>query len=63
MTLLVYFVILAVTTLTFGSPFAGPSFTDLPYYFTLAAWNTTLPNANKTGVPLVLGQNGASSLV
>ncbi|KAI5885546.1 uncharacterized protein SCHCODRAFT_01193880 [Schizophyllum commune H4-8] len=27
----------------------------LPYEFTLAALNTTLPNANDTGVPLVLG--------
>ena len=27
----------------------------LPYNFTLAAVNTTLPNANDTGVPLVLG--------
>ncbi|KAL1694005.1 hypothetical protein GGG16DRAFT_122851 [Schizophyllum commune] len=27
----------------------------LPYSFTLAALNTTLPNANDTGVPLVLG--------
>ncbi|KZT24166.1 hypothetical protein NEOLEDRAFT_1148798 [Neolentinus lepideus HHB14362 ss-1] len=26
--------------------------------FTLAALNTTLPNANSTGAPLVLGQNG-----
>ncbi|KAL0959058.1 hypothetical protein HGRIS_014358 [Hohenbuehelia grisea] len=34
---------------------------DLPYNFTLAAWNTTLPNTNSTGAPLVLGQNGATS--
>lgn len=27
--------------------------------FTLAAWNKTLPNANSTGVPLVLAQAGA----
>ncbi|KAI4525905.1 hypothetical protein K525DRAFT_289406 [Schizophyllum commune Loenen D] len=27
----------------------------LPYNFTLAALNTTLPNTNDTGVPLVLG--------
>ncbi|KAI5885535.1 uncharacterized protein SCHCODRAFT_02643722 [Schizophyllum commune H4-8] len=27
----------------------------LPYNFTLAALNTTLPNVNDTGVPLVLG--------
>jgi hypothetical protein len=30
----------------------------LPYNFTLSAINTTLPNANTTGAPLVLGQNG-----
>jgi len=34
----------------------------LPYNFTLAAVNTTLPNANLTGVPLVLGQNGVCVL-
>ncbi|KAL1694001.1 hypothetical protein GGG16DRAFT_110613 [Schizophyllum commune] len=28
---------------------------SLPYNFTLAALNTTLPNVNDTGVPLVLG--------
>ncbi|KIM43838.1 hypothetical protein M413DRAFT_68669 [Hebeloma cylindrosporum] len=33
----------------------------LPYNFTLAAVNVTLPNANQTGAPLVLGQDGASS--
>jgi hypothetical protein len=32
---------------------------DVTYNFTLAAYNKTLPNANDTGVPLVLGQNGA----
>ncbi|KAL1714970.1 hypothetical protein EV715DRAFT_208513 [Schizophyllum commune] len=31
------------------------SLKTLPYSFTLAALNTTLPNANDTGVPLVLG--------
>lgn len=30
--------------------------------FTLAAWNTTLPNANATGVPLVLGPAGVAAL-
>jgi hypothetical protein len=30
----------------------------LPYNFTLAAVNVTLPNANLTGAPLVLGQDG-----
>ncbi|RDX40628.1 hypothetical protein OH76DRAFT_1412848 [Lentinus brumalis] len=34
---------------------------DTATNFTLAAWNTTLPNANNTGVPLVLGQAGAIS--
>lgn len=34
------------------------SSSSLPYNFTIAAVNTTLPNANLTGVPLVLGQNG-----
>ncbi|KDR79329.1 hypothetical protein GALMADRAFT_243321 [Galerina marginata CBS 339.88] len=33
----------------------------LPQNFTLSALNTTLPNANHTGAPLVLGQNGAST--
>ncbi|KAK0450326.1 uncharacterized protein EV420DRAFT_1621954 [Desarmillaria tabescens] len=31
----------------------------LSYKFTFAALNTSLPNANDTGVPLVLGQDGA----
>lgn len=38
----------------------------LPYNFTLAAVNVTLPNANQTGAPLVLGQGGTkfpSSLI
>lgn len=29
--------------------------------FTLAAWNTTLPNSNSTGAPLVLGEDGETS--
>ncbi|KAF8154470.1 hypothetical protein B0H34DRAFT_799253 [Crassisporium funariophilum] len=33
----------------------------LTYNFTLAAVNVSRPNANATGAPLVLGQNGASS--
>ncbi|KAJ3484818.1 hypothetical protein NLJ89_g11952 [Agrocybe chaxingu] len=33
----------------------------LRHNFTLAAVNVTLPNANRTGAPLVLGQNGAST--
>lgn len=27
--------------------------------FTLAAWNTSMPNANSTGAPLVLGYDSA----
>jgi hypothetical protein len=34
---------------------------NLPYQFTLSAYNLTLPNANSTGAPLVLGQAGAIS--
>lgn len=38
----------------------GSTATDTPASnFTLAALYTTLPNANTTGVPLVLGQDGA----
>ncbi|KAJ7100956.1 hypothetical protein B0H15DRAFT_899860 [Mycena belliarum] len=33
---------------------------DLPCKFSLAAWNVTRHNANSTGVPLVLGQDGAT---
>ncbi|KAJ7454409.1 hypothetical protein FB451DRAFT_1518019 [Mycena latifolia] len=33
---------------------------DLPCKFTLAAWNVNRPNANSTGVPLVLGQDSAT---
>ena len=33
---------------------------DTSFNFTLTALNTTLPNANSTGVPLVGGQNGAT---
>lgn len=29
--------------------------------FSLAAWNTTLPNSNNTGVPLVLASNNVNS--
>ncbi|KZT01926.1 uncharacterized protein LAESUDRAFT_730840 [Laetiporus sulphureus 93-53] len=38
----------------------GPGAFDTGYNFTLAAVNVTLPNANSTGAPLVLGQNGAA---
>lgn len=37
----------------------GPAVFDVVNNFTLAAFNTSLPNANDTGVPLVLGQAGA----
>jgi hypothetical protein len=37
----------------------GLTYDTLSYNFTLAAVNKTLSNANETGVPLVLGQNGA----
>jgi hypothetical protein len=33
--------------------------TTLPYQFTLAAFNLSLPNANGTGVPLVVASAGA----
>ncbi|KAH0578779.1 hypothetical protein H2248_002976 [Termitomyces sp. 'cryptogamus'] len=38
-----------------------PHLETLPYKFTLAAWNTSSSNDNTTGVPLVLGQNGATT--
>ncbi|CCL98476.1 uncharacterized protein FIBRA_00474 [Fibroporia radiculosa] len=38
----------------------GPGAFDIAHNFTLAALNTTLPNANATGAPLVLGQAGAT---
>jgi len=37
----------------------GVNITTLPYNFTLAAFNITLPNSNQTGAPLVLGEAGA----
>jgi len=40
---------------------ASISVGSLPYNFTLAALNLTLPNSNSTGAPLVLGQDGAIS--
>lgn len=36
------------------------TFETLPYNFTFAAVNKTLPNANSTGSPLVLGAGGAT---
>jgi hypothetical protein len=53
--------ILSLATVLFApSVYAGtiPSQSGLPYNFTLAALNSSLPNANSTGAPLVLGQNG-----
>lgn len=55
-----------LTSAALSSAFASSgevrvSFTDLAYNFTLSAWNTTLPNVNETGAPLVLGQNGKVS--
>ena len=37
---------------------AQSDLSTLCYNFTLAALNTTLPNANSTGAPLVLGEDG-----
>ena len=40
----------------------GDGSTDSPAYnFTLAAYNLTLPNANSTGAPLVLGYGRTST--
>ncbi|KAF8638633.1 hypothetical protein AX17_002058 [Amanita inopinata Kibby_2008] len=58
-TIAIIFSFLSIST--FAAPLAPMLLSDLPYNFTLSAWNTTLPNANSTGVPLVLGQNGASA--
>jgi len=56
MQLLLWFSLLCTVKVSLGQQ---ASETDLPNAFTLAAINTTLPNANQTGAPLVLGQNGA----
>jgi len=45
---------LSLVNIAFGQVSTG----FLPYNFTLAAVNVTLPNANLTGAPLVLGQDG-----
>ena len=37
----------------------GAGIFDIAYNFTLAAYNITLPNANSTGAPLVVGYGGA----
>ncbi|KAL1755007.1 hypothetical protein FB107DRAFT_275254 [Schizophyllum commune] len=52
-----FFVALALSL--FLAPTSLAQRKTLPYNFTLAAVNTTLPNANGTGVPLVLGSAGA----
>ncbi|PPR00685.1 hypothetical protein CVT24_000973 [Panaeolus cyanescens] len=41
-------------------PFETEALSSLRYNFRLAAVNSTLPNSNSTGVPLVLGQGGES---
>ncbi|KAL1699445.1 hypothetical protein EV121DRAFT_216199 [Schizophyllum commune] len=51
---LAVFLAMAPTSLARSTASPAPLKT-LPYMFTLAALNTTLPNANDTGVPLVLG--------
>ncbi|KAJ3772809.1 hypothetical protein FB446DRAFT_642862 [Lentinula raphanica] len=55
-------VVVASTTFIGASPVyisARSSVTTLANNFTLAALNNTLPNANSTGAPLVLGSDGA----
>ncbi|KIY47722.1 hypothetical protein FISHEDRAFT_44837 [Fistulina hepatica ATCC 64428] len=47
--------------LSFAVTALGQALTTLPFNFTLAATNLTLPNANSTGAPLVLGTDGAST--
>ncbi len=37
----------------------GPGAFDIAYNFTLGAYNSTLPNSNSTGAPVVMGQAGA----
>ncbi|PSR77075.1 hypothetical protein PHLCEN_2v8064 [Hermanssonia centrifuga] len=37
----------------------GPGAFDIAYNFTLDAYNSTLPNSNSTGAPVVIGQAGA----
>lgn len=41
--------------------FGGNGFASTSQKFTLAAWNTTRPNTNSTGVPLVIGHAGSIS--
>lgn len=52
-------VVLAMTTVSLAqSPASSAPLKTLPYHFTLAALNTTLPNVNDTGVPLVITGHG-----
>ncbi|KAL1662109.1 hypothetical protein GGF50DRAFT_59741 [Schizophyllum commune] len=52
-------VVLATTTVSLAQSAASPApLKTLPYHFTLAALNTTLPNVNDTGVPLVISGHG-----
>lgn len=39
--------------------FGASGFASTAQNFTLAAWNTTGPNTNSTGVPLVIGHAGS----
>ena len=45
---------------TWCPPTLGGGIFDIGYNFTLAAVNTTLPNANSTGVPIAVGFGGAT---
>ncbi|KAJ6481189.1 hypothetical protein DFH09DRAFT_1393583 [Mycena vulgaris] len=56
---LVHFVIFlfSATTVRAKNPLV---FNDLACRFSLSAWNMTFPGVNSTGLPLVLGENGAN---
>lgn len=66
-TLLGFFGLLSVISSGTGYPLVSSASSELadivtlPYNLTLAAYNTTLPNHDHNGAPLVLGQNGATS--
>jgi len=53
--------VISVLSISMNSAMGSPltSISTLGSNFTLAALNTTLPNANYTGAPLVLGEAGA----
>ena len=63
-TLLCFFGLLSVIPSGTGYPLVSSASSELagivtlPYNLTLAAYNTTLPNHDHNGAPLVLGQNG-----